>query len=219
MRSESSSKIQDLGDRIVAIGRLRIRGKKRGRSRVSGGPRGRVQVRQADSTWTYLDPNEALQAAGCRSKRCRRRRPVDRPAPTRAGRPHECYPWVTWARSRRRRHRSRCRCRSGPQTRFHLQGTCDAGRRGRSTRRSSPGCAHNEAVTSTSVCPPPTASIVDGQDQPAQPLGPKSSATAMRSAGPAESGCTEQSARSVPPATVSPGKRPRDPGVPGQPAS
>ena len=59
------SKIQDLGDRIVAIGRLRIRGKESGAETESpvalvaelksGKP---IRIR------TYLDPNEALQAAG-----------------------------------------------------------------------------------------------------------------------------------------------------------
>jgi ketosteroid isomerase-like protein len=59
------SEIRDLGDRIVAIGRLRTRGKGSGVETespfgtVSDGKDGKaIRVR------AYLDPNEALEAAG-----------------------------------------------------------------------------------------------------------------------------------------------------------
>ena len=59
------SKIQDLGDRIVAIGDLRTRGKESGAETES--PVGFVAKLKDGKTiqvWTYLDPKEALEAAG-----------------------------------------------------------------------------------------------------------------------------------------------------------
>jgi ketosteroid isomerase-like protein len=61
------SKIQDLGDQIVAIGRLRTRGKESGAETES--PVGYVAKLRDGKTIqirTFLDPNEALEAAGLR---------------------------------------------------------------------------------------------------------------------------------------------------------
>jgi len=64
------SEIRDLGDRVLAIGCARIRGKESG-VRIespfyvlteSKGTKGRAT--RATSLRTYLDPNEALEAAG-----------------------------------------------------------------------------------------------------------------------------------------------------------
>jgi ketosteroid isomerase-like protein len=61
------SKIQDLGDRIVAIGRLRTRGKESGAETESPvGNVGEFKDGKAVEIRTYLDPKEALEAAGLR---------------------------------------------------------------------------------------------------------------------------------------------------------
>jgi ketosteroid isomerase-like protein len=57
--------IRDLGDRIVAIGRVRIRG--RGSGAETESPIGTVCDVRADKAFrirTYLDPKDALEAAG-----------------------------------------------------------------------------------------------------------------------------------------------------------
>jgi ketosteroid isomerase-like protein len=59
------SEIRDLGDRIVAIGRFRARGKESAAEVES--PLGYVVQFKNDKAirmWSYLDPNEALEAAG-----------------------------------------------------------------------------------------------------------------------------------------------------------
>jgi ketosteroid isomerase-like protein len=59
------SNIQDLGDQVVAIGRIRARGKASGAETES--PLGYVadlRNGKAIRIRTYLDPNEALEAAG-----------------------------------------------------------------------------------------------------------------------------------------------------------
>jgi ketosteroid isomerase-like protein len=59
------SEIRDLGDRIVAIGRFRARGKESAAEVES--PLGYVvqfKNGKAIRMWSYLDPNEALEAAG-----------------------------------------------------------------------------------------------------------------------------------------------------------
>lgn len=59
------SEVRDLGDRIVAVGRLRTRGKQSGAETES--PLGYVaQFKNGKATEirTYLDPKEALEAAG-----------------------------------------------------------------------------------------------------------------------------------------------------------
>jgi ketosteroid isomerase-like protein len=59
------SEIRDLGDRIVGIGRIRTRGKQSGV--VTEMPFGTVtDMRNGKGIriWTYLDPQEALEAAG-----------------------------------------------------------------------------------------------------------------------------------------------------------
>ena len=61
------SKILDVGGRIVATGLVRIRGKESGAETES--PVGFVadlRDRKAIRIWTYLDPQEALEAAGLR---------------------------------------------------------------------------------------------------------------------------------------------------------
>ncbi len=61
------SEIRDLGDRLVAIGRTRARGKESGAETQS--PWGGVaeyKDGRAIRIRTYLDPNEALEAAGLR---------------------------------------------------------------------------------------------------------------------------------------------------------
>jgi ketosteroid isomerase-like protein len=61
------AKIHDLGDRIVAIGRLRTRGKKSGAETDSPvGMVGKFKDGKAIQVRTYLDPREALEAAGLR---------------------------------------------------------------------------------------------------------------------------------------------------------
>jgi ketosteroid isomerase-like protein len=59
------SEIRDLGDRVVGIGRVRTRGKGSGVEAES--PTGSVsdiKNGKAIRVWTYLDPKEALEAAG-----------------------------------------------------------------------------------------------------------------------------------------------------------
>ena len=59
------SEVRDLGDRVVAIGRIRMRGKGSGAETES--PSGSVadyENGKAIRVWTYLDPKEAFQAAG-----------------------------------------------------------------------------------------------------------------------------------------------------------
>jgi ketosteroid isomerase-like protein len=61
------SEIWDLGDRVVAIGRFRALGKESGAEVES--PLGYVvefKNGKAIRMWSYLDPNEALEAAGLR---------------------------------------------------------------------------------------------------------------------------------------------------------
>ncbi|MDQ2939693.1 MAG: nuclear transport factor 2 family protein [Actinomycetota bacterium] len=61
------SEIRDLGDRIVAIGRIRTRGKASGAETEA--PIAYVteyKNGKATRIWTYLDPKEALAAAGLR---------------------------------------------------------------------------------------------------------------------------------------------------------
>ena len=61
------SEIRDLGDRVVAIGRVRIRGKASGASTESAvGVVSDVLDGKAIRVRTYLDPKEALEAAGLR---------------------------------------------------------------------------------------------------------------------------------------------------------
>ena len=59
------SEVRDLGDRVVAIGRIRQRGKGSGAETES--PIGSVidfKKGKAIRVWTYLNPKEALEAAG-----------------------------------------------------------------------------------------------------------------------------------------------------------
>jgi ketosteroid isomerase-like protein len=59
------SEIRDLGERIVGIGRIRTRGKQSGA--VTEMPFGTVtdmKKGKAIRIWTFLDPQEALEAAG-----------------------------------------------------------------------------------------------------------------------------------------------------------
>jgi len=59
------SEIRDLGERIVGIGRIRTRGKQSGA--VTEMPFGTVtdmKKGMAIRIWTFLDPQEALEAAG-----------------------------------------------------------------------------------------------------------------------------------------------------------
>jgi ketosteroid isomerase-like protein len=61
------SEIQDLGDRVVAIGRLRTRGKESGAETESPvGTVAKFKAGRAILIRTYLDPREALEAAGLR---------------------------------------------------------------------------------------------------------------------------------------------------------
>jgi ketosteroid isomerase-like protein len=59
------SEIRDLGDRVLAIGRFRARGKESGAETESPWAY-LVQFKngKAIRIWTYLDPKEALEAAG-----------------------------------------------------------------------------------------------------------------------------------------------------------
>jgi ketosteroid isomerase-like protein len=61
------SEIRDLGDRIVAIGRFRARGKESA-AEVESPLAYIVQFKngKAIRMWSYFDPNEALEAAGLR---------------------------------------------------------------------------------------------------------------------------------------------------------
>ncbi len=69
------SEVRDLGDQIVAIGRVRQRGRASGAETDS--PLGTVAdvISNGKLTCirTYLDPKEALEAAGLGGRRCRRR--------------------------------------------------------------------------------------------------------------------------------------------------
>jgi ketosteroid isomerase-like protein len=57
--------IRDLGDRIVATGRIRTRGKESGaESQSPFGYLAEVKDGKAIRVRAYLDPNEALEAAG-----------------------------------------------------------------------------------------------------------------------------------------------------------
>ena len=61
------SEIRDLGDRVLAIGRLRTRGRTSGAETES--PfcyLAKAKDSKAVRVWTYLDLNEALEAAGLR---------------------------------------------------------------------------------------------------------------------------------------------------------
>jgi ketosteroid isomerase-like protein len=59
------SEIRDLGDRVVAIGRIRIRGKASGATTESAvGVVSDLLDGKAVRVRTYLDPREALEAAG-----------------------------------------------------------------------------------------------------------------------------------------------------------
>ncbi len=61
------SEIRDLGDRVVAIGRLRTRGRESGAEIESAfGSVTDVRNGKAIRVRTYLDPKEALEAAGLR---------------------------------------------------------------------------------------------------------------------------------------------------------
>ena len=61
------SEIRDLGDRIVAIGRIRTRGKQSGVvTEIAFGTVSDMKNGKSIRIWTYLDPQEALQAAGLR---------------------------------------------------------------------------------------------------------------------------------------------------------
>jgi ketosteroid isomerase-like protein len=68
------SEIRDLGDQVLAIGHIRARGKASGAETVS--PLAFLvesKDGKAIRVRTYLDPEKALEAAGCGSRRCRRR--------------------------------------------------------------------------------------------------------------------------------------------------
>ena len=56
--------IRDLGDCVVGIGRFRMRGKGSGAETDAPGLRGRLPNGKAIRVQTYLDHNEALEAAG-----------------------------------------------------------------------------------------------------------------------------------------------------------
>jgi ketosteroid isomerase-like protein len=61
------SEIRDLGDRLLAIGRIRTRGKASGA--VTESPfcyLAEFKDAKVIRVWTYLDPDEALEAAGLR---------------------------------------------------------------------------------------------------------------------------------------------------------
>jgi ketosteroid isomerase-like protein len=61
------AEVRDLGERIVAIGRIRARGRESGAAVES--PAGYVidlKDGKAIRIWEYLDPSEALEAAGLR---------------------------------------------------------------------------------------------------------------------------------------------------------
>ena len=59
------SEIRDLGDRIVGIGRIRTRGKHSGAvTELALGTVTDMKNGKAIRIWTYLDPEEALEAAG-----------------------------------------------------------------------------------------------------------------------------------------------------------
>jgi ketosteroid isomerase-like protein len=59
------SEIRDLGDRIVGIGRIRTRGKQSGvETEMAFGTVTDMKNGKAIRIWTYLDPQEALEAAG-----------------------------------------------------------------------------------------------------------------------------------------------------------
>ena len=59
------SDIRDLGDRIVGIGRIRTRGKHSGaETEIAFGTVTDMKDAKAFRIWTYLDPQEALEAAG-----------------------------------------------------------------------------------------------------------------------------------------------------------
>jgi ketosteroid isomerase-like protein len=59
------SEIRDLGDRIVGIGRIRTRGKQSGAVTELGfGTVTEMKNGKAIRIWTYLDPQEALEAVG-----------------------------------------------------------------------------------------------------------------------------------------------------------
>jgi ketosteroid isomerase-like protein len=59
------SEIRDLGNRIVGIGRIRTRGKHSGAvTEMAFGTITDMKNGKAIRIWTYLDPQEALEAAG-----------------------------------------------------------------------------------------------------------------------------------------------------------
>jgi ketosteroid isomerase-like protein len=59
------SEIRDLGDRIVGIGRIRTRGKHSGAvTEMAFGTVTDMKHGKGVRIWTYLDPQEALEAAG-----------------------------------------------------------------------------------------------------------------------------------------------------------
>jgi hypothetical protein len=59
------SEIRDLGDRIVGIGRIRTRGKQSGAvTELAFGTVTDMKNGMAIRIWTYLDPQQALEAAG-----------------------------------------------------------------------------------------------------------------------------------------------------------
>ena len=59
------SDIRDLGDRIVGIGRIRTRGRQSGVvTEMDFGTVTDMKNGKAIRIWTYLDPKEALEAAG-----------------------------------------------------------------------------------------------------------------------------------------------------------
>ena len=59
------SEIRDLGDRIVGIGHIRTRGKQSGAvTEMAFGTVTDMKNGKGIRIWTYLDPEEALEAAG-----------------------------------------------------------------------------------------------------------------------------------------------------------
>jgi ketosteroid isomerase-like protein len=59
------SEIRDLGDRIVGIGRIRTKGKQSGAvTEMAFGTVTDMKNGKGIRIWTYLDPQEALEAAG-----------------------------------------------------------------------------------------------------------------------------------------------------------
>ena len=59
------SEIRDLGDRIVGIGQIRTRGKQSSVvTEIAFGTVTDMKNGRASRIWTYLDPQEALEAAG-----------------------------------------------------------------------------------------------------------------------------------------------------------